>query len=95
MLQLPPLDHPAREAFDPDDIARIANGQYVPCSLPEAHKMARESFERFKGAALKPNALIYFVLRADDSVELISIGPRGGRRLLWRFGEIGEFRKGS
>ena len=92
MPALPPIDHPAREAYDPDDLLRIARGQYVPCSLPEAHGLARESFGRFKGAALKPSALVYMVLRADDNVDLISIGPRGGRKLLWRFGPIGEFR---
>ena len=95
MPAFPPIGHPVNEAFDRDDLARIARGQYVPCSLREAHALARDSFERFKGAALKPMALIYMVLRADDNVDLISIGPRGGRKVLWRFGPIGELKNGK
>lgn len=85
---LPPVDSELREAFQMEDLIAIHRGQYVPPVLAEAKALAREAFERFKGAAIKPKALIYFVLRGDDNIELISIGPRGGWKRLWRFGQF-------
>lgn len=97
MVCLPPEYHPAREAYDPDEIGRIANGQYLPPSLPEAKALARDAFRHYAGARHlpRPKAFVYFVLRADDNIELVSIGARGGHKVVWRFGPLADFRAGK
>lgn len=80
-----------REAFQIDDLIAIDKGQFIPPSLPEARQLAREFFERSKGARLMPKRIFYIVLRADDALELISIGRRGGVKREWCFGKF-QFR---
>lgn len=95
MFALPPLGSDAREAFDVEELVRIGLGQFIPPSLPECRALAREAFERYHGAAIQPARLVYFCLRADDQIELISIGPRGGMKREWRFGPLNLNRKGN
>jgi len=85
---LPPAGSDLADAIDPDELARIARGEFVPADLPEVKRLARECFERFKGAKIQPSRLWYYCLRADDHVDMISVGPRGGWRLEWRFGNL-------
>lgn len=84
-----------REAFVIEDLLAIEAGQYVPPSLPEARQLARESFARWREAVIKPVRVFYIVLRADDNLDLISIGPRGGWRREWRFGPFRMPKRGG
>lgn len=85
---LPLAGSPQREMFAVEDLIAIEAGQFIPPSLPEARQMAREAFERYRGARIQPQRLIYIVLRGDDALELISIGRRGGWKREWRFGQF-------
>lgn len=92
MLKFPPADHIAAGAYAPEDLQAIASGQFFPPDLQQAKRLAREAFGRYHGARIMPKALIYLVLRADDQIDLISVGPRGGWKVLWSFGQYSEFR---
>lgn len=80
---LPALGTPAREACG--DIAHLAvvlnpsNLDRLP-TFGEALRMTRANFPA--GA----KAVNVICIRADDERWLISVGPRGGWRLVWNFG---------
>lgn len=86
---LPPADSDLRDAFDVEELVRIGLRKYIPPSRPEVRRLAREAFERYRGARIQPKRLFYFVLAGDDSIDLVSIGSRGGLKREWRFGKLG------
>jgi len=77
MLHLPLSDSPLRECFDIQD---LADRRFV--TLADAKASAKSTC--WDGV----RSVMFIVLRADDKVQLISIGPRGGRKVLWNFGKI-------
>ena len=80
MLRLPLSDSPLRELFD---VADLANKQW--CTLAEARTSARKTFEAHKPGAIR--SVYFLVLLAAGDVVLMRVGPRGGRVILWRFGQ--------
>lgn len=92
-ISLPPASHDLAEVVPFGALKAIERGSYVPPTLQEAKALARQAFERSKGARIRPSRFFYLCLRADDQVDWISIGPRGGWKRHWRFGKfplIGE-----
>jgi len=64
------------------DVTDLAAKNWV--SYRDAKHSAREFFESETSKGIK--SLTYLVLRADDKVQLITIGPKGGVRVRWTFG---------
>lgn len=83
---LPPQSHKARELMG--DLAVLVE-QLNPANVAkllvvwQAVRAARAMFE----APIKPKRVCFVVLRADsDERWLISVGPKGGWRKEWNFG---------
>ena len=85
-LSLPPTTHPAREHVDIDLLASLGDPQ-MRRQLPTL-RQARDNAARAFAADDAIRRIHTVVMRADGNVELISIGPRGGWRTAWRFGQI-------
>ena len=89
-LKLPPVENPARELIDLEQIASLgdpANRLKLP-GLPAAIRAARDTFAS-DPAVQRVNVL---VCRANGTLELISFGPNGGRKLMWNFGQLAGIR---
>ncbi|WP_174834415.1 hypothetical protein [Staphylococcus aureus] len=85
-LILPPQTHAARELIDMGLLAslgEVENRMKLP-TLREAKASAARTFAGDR-AVRQVNML---VLRADGNLELIGFGPRGGRKTLWKFGQL-------
>ncbi|XAO41095.1 hypothetical protein [Pseudomonas phage vB_Pae_HLL23] len=85
-LILPPQTHAARELIDLGLLAslgEVENRMKLP-TLREAKASATRTFAGDR-AIRQVNML---VLRADGNLELIGFGPRGGRKTLWKFGQL-------
>ncbi len=85
-LILPPQTHAARELIDLGLLAslgEVENRMKLP-TLREAKTSAARTFAGDR-AIRQVNML---VLRADGNLELIGFGPRGGRKTLWKFGQL-------
>ncbi len=85
-LILPPQTHAARELIDMGLLAslgEVENRMKLP-TLREAKASAARTFAGDR-AIRQVNML---VLRADGNLELIGFGPRGGRKTLWKFGQL-------
>jgi hypothetical protein len=72
----------AREMFDMNDLVLIGSGDVVPLDLNETLRAAKRTFPKVPCA----RRLNYIVLRADDRLQLISVGRRGGWKVMWNFG---------
>ena len=83
MFSLPPANHPARTMFDVEDLVSVGCNGLGATTLPDAKRVAREMFATQHSPAL--SRVCFIVLRADDAVHQISIGPRGGVRVEWVF----------
>ena len=85
---LPPAGHPAREMFDVADLAAVGTGQEpVHCNRHALRKKAERAFAAMPLA----KRMVYFYVRSDnDQLQLVSIGPRGGFKVEWTFGEVGR-----
>lgn len=83
MHRLPPQGSEARECFDISDLVAIGTGERQAPTLIEA----RASAKRFLAASKASGAKRVFsiVLRGNDDLELVSIGPRGGWKPIWKF----------
>lgn len=87
MFHLPPQDHKAREAMgDMAHVAEVLN----PANLGKmlvTWQAVREARRMFDGDGIKPARVFFIILRGDsDERWLISVGPRGGWRKEWNFG---------
>jgi hypothetical protein len=83
---LPPQGHPARELFDVQTLVDVATGkEMVRTRVPGDVERAR-MFAELGDAARR---VVFFRVRADDTLELCSIGRRGGYRRHWSFGPCG------
>jgi len=85
---LPPVGHAAREMFAVEDLVAVAMGeQPVLAGIGQARAAARKFFA---GADPAARRVVYFVVRCDDSLELISFGRRLGHKVEWKFGPCGR-----
>ena len=80
---LPPVGHKARDLFDLTQLVAIGTGKEEPVfGLPTVLRLGRDVLAA-NPAAVRVN---YIVCKADDSLELVSVGRRGGWTREWRFG---------
>lgn len=82
MHNLPPVNHPARDMFDIESLVAIGTGQETPLTLIQAKARGKRLIADAKGAVRRA---CYFVIRHDDSLELVSVGARGGHKTEWVF----------
>ena len=85
-----PLPSPGSKAREMmGDVATLAM-QLNPANvakLPVTWEAVRAARKMFEGEGVKPARVCFVVLRADsDERWLISVGPRGGWRKEWNFG---------
>lgn len=78
---LPLTGTPTREAIDMPTLVAYGTGDAVPVDLQAALRSAKRLFEN-----KAVSRVFSIVLRADDKLQLISIGPRGGWKVEWNFG---------
>lgn len=84
---LPPQTHKARELIG--DVAHVAAllDPAKAAELPVTWQAVRSAREAFAQDGLKPSRITYIVLRCDSGERwLISVGPKGGWRKEWNFG---------
>lgn len=81
---LPLLGSPQREMFEIQDLIDICSGKREIVDLQQAKQQARRIFAGAKRGLVK--RVIFIIMRADDELQLVSIGSRGGLRVEWRFG---------
>lgn len=86
MLQFPPSAHPAAQMVDADHVREILASGHVPPSIIEARGMARKAFANHGPNAGALRRVVFFALRHDDSLALVSFGRRLGQRVEWVFG---------
>lgn len=77
-LSLPLSGSELRDAFD---VADLAMGRNVT-TLPEAKAAARRTFSADKAV----RRVFFVVMRADGELQLVSVGPRSGHKVEWKFG---------
>ena len=82
---LPLSDDPRREMFDIHDLVDIGTGDRIPLDLQAALRAAKRTFAADNRKLFR--RLNYIVLRADDRLQLISVGRRGGWKVVWAFGD--------
>lgn len=78
-LLLPPRDSELREMFEIEDLA-AKNWT----TLPAAKSSARKMFAADSRKAIR--AINFIIMRPSGDIDLISVGPRGGVKVLWKFG---------
>jgi hypothetical protein len=86
MLRLPPQDSAIRECFDTAHLAELCapeNRLKLP-TFREALSNAKAFFLENKSVR-NVNSV---TLRADGELWLIQVGPRGGWKVLWNFGQL-------
>tara|TARA_B110000211_G_C13572141_1_gene332486 strand:+ start:158 stop:412 length:255 start_codon:yes stop_codon:yes gene_type:complete len=77
---LPAVGTEARNCFDVAHLAEmVVSRQYV--TLAESRQAARKIFSQ--GGINRVNTI---TLMANGDLNLLSWGPRGGRKVLWKFG---------
>lgn len=83
---LPPAGHPARDMFALEDLVAVSTGNdAVHCNRYALRKLAMRAFEGMPFA----KRMVYFYVRGDtDTLQLVSIGKRGGFKVEWTFGPI-------
>lgn len=85
---LPPLGHVAREMFDVADLVDVALGKFPALAGVGQARAAARKF--FAGADPAAKRVVYFVVRANDDLALVSVGRRLGHRVEWNFGPAGR-----
>lgn len=75
-FSFPPAGHEAAETFDPAHFAEVSVRRSELRTLNDLRFEAR-------GAAVGCQS---YCLLADDSIALVYVGPRGGKRIIWNFG---------
>lgn len=87
--KFPHPSHPVNAHFDRialfTQLDRADWRDWITLGLPRA----KESAKRFFASKPKARAFVIPVWRADGSVQLVSIGPRGGHKVLWTFRQAG------
>lgn len=91
MFHLPPQTHKARElAGDMAHLVEVLDPANI-AKMPVTWQALRSARAMFEGDGIRPSRVCMVVLRADsDERWLISIGPRGGWRKEWNFGNGGS-----
>lgn len=75
-FSFPSADHPAAETFDPAHFAEIVDRRSELRTINELRCEARDGVV----------AVQSYCLLANDSIALVRVGPRGGKRIIWNFG---------
>jgi hypothetical protein len=86
MLRLPPQDSKVRECFDLSHLAEMCapeNRLKLP-TFRQALTNAKSFFGQNKGVKVVNSV----TLRANGELWLIQVGPRGGWKVLWNFGQL-------
>lgn len=83
--KLPAADSKLRELFTVEQLVEYGTRKTLPPTLAETRAAARKTFEIGGGAI---HSITSFVLRADDRLQLVTIGPKGGYRVRWNFGKL-------
>jgi hypothetical protein len=83
-LRLPLSSSPVRELFDVADLATLGNFEGLR-KLPTL-RQALHAGREFLAANKAARSLHSIVLRGNGDVALIYVGPRGGWREVWNFG---------
>ena len=86
MLALPSSSSPLRGLFDVAHLAEIAspaNRAKLP-TFRDAVASARQHMANDRAA----KAINVICICADDTLQLVRVGPKGGIKRLWNFGEI-------
>lgn len=86
MLRLPPQDSTIRECFDMAHLAEIVapENRLKLQTFREALSNAKSFFAQNKGVKVVNSV----TLRANGELWLIQVGPRGGWKVLWNFGQL-------
>lgn len=82
---LPPHNHPAREMFAVEHLAKAMAGAFpIPCEFHQCRKIARDAFSNSAAKRI----IMFRVNPTNDNVELVSVGIRGGIKTEWTFGPV-------
>lgn len=76
-FSFPPNGSIAAETFDPAHFAEVACRKGELRTLREITTDARDGIE----------AVISYCLLANDDIALVRVGIRGGKKVLWNFGQ--------
>ena len=76
-FSFPTADHIAAETFCPAQFAEVACRKGELRTLRELTADARDGIE----------AVIAYCLMANDDIALVRVGVRGGKKVLWNFGQ--------
>lgn len=83
--KMPPASNPLHDTLDADHVMEAWNNPLKLSTYKEAKMRAVRSIKDSKGLIRSINLL---VLRANDDMELIRVGARGGTKTLWNFGKV-------
>ncbi len=78
MLKLPERESELREKFD---LADLAEKRWI--TFLESRQAAKNTFAKIDGI----KSVSTLTIRADDTIQLIEWGSRGGKKVLWTFGK--------
>lgn len=82
-LSFPPLSSPAWETLDRPHVEEVARRYVELPTLGEARRRSVRQIAESDGAIRSVETL---VLRANGTLSLLRIGPRGGFSEVWNFG---------
>jgi len=74
-FNFPSADHEASIGFCPDHFAEVCARKSELKTLPEMRFEARNGAVAVQG----------YCLLADDTIAIVRVGVRGGKRVLWKF----------
>lgn len=83
--KFPPIDHPTNAHFNMDALRERLEREDWRDWITLGLRHAKWEAERFFAAEPEARAFVLPVWRADGSVQLVRIGPRGGHKVLWTF----------
>jgi hypothetical protein len=86
MLRLPNRDSHIRELFDMNDLVSLASPENR-MKLP-TFREALVSAKRTLAGDKAIRAVHTLTLRANGELWLMKVGPRGGWKVLWNFGQL-------
>jgi hypothetical protein len=86
MLRLPPVSSPVRSLVDVDALAQLGT-ERAWSTLPTFPEACRKAVE-FLAAEPAARRVHTLCLRASGELWLVAVGPRGGWRRVWNFGEV-------
>ena len=86
-FMLPPITHRASELFD---VGHLVEMLAQPTKIPTFAGGLDIAKRMFADPAVGIQKVAIVVLRANDNLQLIEYGPRGGHMVVWDFGTVNE-----